>query len=254
MNRPPHLPRAALALTLGLVLTAPAVTQVTETWDQAAQAAHNWYYWDAADHPMDWSPTGGVNDSGHVSAPLDALVITQASHWPAYWFVAWDDPSRATQLLDLVTHPRLDISLRLAPGTDLGSSTVRFFIGEWNEEHDQVFYAFQQDLAVGSDWTTSLAMVGNPDPARLIHLDLGRGLGSRRERLVTKLGAESRRAVGAKAGCGARHSPRADEAPARVSSWPSAKWFWPEGPAWVWQPGCEPYRWRIGHTLEKVCC
>ena len=56
-------------------------------------------------------------------------------------------------------------------------------------------------------------VVGFAVGSRLIHLDLGRGLRSLPERLVTEPCVESRRAVGAKAFCGARHSPRVDEAP-----------------------------------------
>ena len=51
------------------------------------------------------------------------------------------------------------------------------------------------------------------DSPRLIHLDLGRGLRSLQKRLLPEPCAESRRAVGSKAFCGARRSARVDEAP-----------------------------------------
>lgn len=60
--------------------------------------------------------------------------------------------------------------------------------------------------------------------SRLIHLDLWRGLRSLPERLVTEPCVENRRAVGSKAFCGARHSPRADEAPGQgfILAWSKA--------------------------------
>ena len=74
---------------------------------------------------------------------------------------------------------------------------------------------------------------GGPRP-RLIHLVLGTRLHSLRGRLVTVPYAESRRAAGSKALCGARHSLRVDEAPGQGFNLAEGKAILPERPYPAW--------------------
>ena len=70
---------------------------------------------------------------------------------------------------------------------------------------------------------------------------------------MTEPCAESRRAVGPKAFCGARRSPRADGAPGQGFILAQSKVILVERAVPVW-PVAVAYRCTIGHTLEKVCC
>ena len=151
---------------VALAVTAPvarADPYQREDWNNPAAPENGenyWAYWDENysipdeppeanyhHHPMPWSPTGGVGDSGYVWTPLAEMESHHdevRAHWPAYL---------TDQIADHfeVAHREIDLSIDNAHislavkdrGTaitpvNLEGGQIYFFIGQWwlNNEAD----------------------------------------------------------------------------------------------------------------------
>jgi hypothetical protein len=133
---------------------ADVLPSYVETWDAGPG---DWQYWvedetvpvrGGKNHPVDWSSTGGYDNSGYISTPLDELFVTFDAFWPAY--MAPPDPVDPVDLNDKTVRVRV---------SDFGTSglpddSLRLFIGEWDVNDNYVFYAHNTPIPIGDDWDT----------------------------------------------------------------------------------------------------
>jgi len=206
-----------LILILALVNLADAVPYQLESWNDPdpldlgpgehsppAGGENLWAYWDEDfepdpqegsgynyhHHPMPWSATGGVDNSGYAWTPLVELMSEHnelKAHWPAFLtdqqttYYDYHYPGKAPPRdLDLtvdnayITVSLLDRELVSTSSTppgpvDLAGGKIYFFVGHWwhNDPDDLTddafifFYNANDEFDVtGNDWTTSFVPVG----------------------------------------------------------------------------------------------
>jgi len=183
----------AIVVSLLAVSFAKAGPYQQESWNDSAAPENGenyWAYWDENysvpdeppeanyhHHPMEWSATGGVDDSGYVWTPLAEMEPEHdevRAHWPAYLTDQTADhfevPHREIDLSIDNAHISLAVKDRgTAVPVDLEGGKLHFFIGHWwvNNEADPAddqwtfFYNANGDYGFNStDWTVTTVPVG----------------------------------------------------------------------------------------------
>jgi hypothetical protein len=160
-------------LTAALLVAAPFTAEAgfSEEWNDPAAGANDWFFYqdgaDAEEHEgdvlMQW--TGG-SDWGYVSTQLG-----QASDWDVtpdsvdrYFAYTWS----AYHPIDLTTDPFVNVMLR-ASG-DLNGADIRFWIGEWTDDDNYGFYAFNASFTTGTDWTLNSIETNGSDWETIVTL------------------------------------------------------------------------------------
>jgi hypothetical protein len=154
--------RVLVTLVVALVGFRPMAGGTRESWDDPSLTNRNWYQFVMGqDQPMPWLPSGGVEDSGHVTVQLAQLPFIQGGYYPAYTVGLYGrDPD---QEIDLTQDRWLRFSLKLEPGASLAGGRIVFFIGEWLAATNQVMFGFRHDLQAGiGEWTENSLLVGDP--------------------------------------------------------------------------------------------
>ena len=163
-----------------------------EYWDVPGKANNNWSYYDTdvpSPHNVDmtWHASGGMGDTGYVSAPLALLDSAHdpCAFWPAYLYRGLG----VAQEIDL-SFPGAVIKVRardMAPPTqiqpmDLKGGSLVFFIGQWvdvgddgNPANDKwsFFHNLTPVTIAQGGWTvrSSLPVGGNADWAAIADND-----------------------------------------------------------------------------------
>lgn len=161
--------KKGLIRTFVLVLFAN-ITQAglySENWDISPANHHNWGCWiETNGINMSWSSTGGWNNSGCVSVPVESTKEWMDG-WSAFWPAYTERDSRERSQDISLNGSILNIHASMANPATLNGGTLHFFIGEWDTGgQSYAFYILNTAVTINTgswDALTSINIGGASD-------------------------------------------------------------------------------------------